>query len=72
MAFGEPYYGYRFSGAKRQKVTRSDRFYYISLLQTLQTLLKDEGIFLNPHQRQDNLLGNYCAGKRFQTPAVQL
>jgi len=58
MAFGEPSYGYRFSGAKQQKVTRSDRFYYISLLQTLQNLLKDEDILsevLNPHQRQDNL-----------------
>ena len=70
MAFGEMHYGYRFTGAKRQKVTCTDHFYYISLLQTLQTLLKQEDILsevLNPHQRQDNILGDYCDGKHFRT-----
>ena len=69
MAFGEMHYGYRFTGAKHQKVTCTDHFYYISLLQTLQTLLKQEDILsevLNPHQRQD-ILGDYCDGKHFRT-----
>ena len=50
--FGEQYYLVRFSGSKRRNGLKSDSFYYISILDTLKTLMtlpEVQAKVINPH-----------------------
>ena len=64
----------RFSGPKRRKVISSDKFYYVSLLDSLRGLLELEDFqaeILNPHMHSSNdVLGDFCDGSLFQTHPI--
>lgn len=70
MQFGEKSYVSQFTGAKRRKVERSDKFYYVPLLKTLQKLLSLDAIqseIFNPHFSTDkNEVGDFCDGLLYQ------
>ena len=65
------YYVSRFSGNKRRKVSVSDKFYYVPLLQTLRSLLQLDDFqseVLNPHCNTNaDMLSDFCDGSLFQT-----
>ena len=68
IAFGEPYYVDQFTGPKRRKVSHSDKFYYVPLLDSIKNLLKLEDIqaeVLNPHENLKEQLGDFCDGSYF-------
>lgn len=70
VPFGEPYYVNQFSGHKRRKVSKSDNFYYVPLLQSLKILLELEDFqaeVLNPHAQCSDNLGDFCDGTLFQS-----
>lgn len=71
--FGKPYYADRFSGRKRQKVLKSDKFYYVPLLDTLKLLLKNEDVareVLSPHQSGGSTLGDFCDGSIYKAHPI--
>jgi len=54
------------TGAKRKLVEKHDTFQYVSLLDSLSVLLKDETVLEcidNPHKRSDEWLEDYCDGE---------
>ena len=61
----------QFSGQKRRKVSKFDKFYYVSLLKTLKCLLELENVVsevLNPHaQASNDNLGDFCDGSVFKS-----
>ena len=66
--FGEEYYSVQFSGPKRRNVLKSDNFYYISILDTLKTLMalpEVQAEVLNPHT-SDNSLSDFSDGSVFK------
>jgi len=71
ISFGQTYYVSQYSGRKRRKVSKFDKFYYVSLLQTLKSLLELESVVsevLNPHaQASNNYLGDFCDGSAFKS-----
>ena len=71
VSFGDYYYVNQFSGHKRRKVRRSDKFYYVPLLQSMKALLELEDFqaeVLNPHaQGSDDYLGDFCDGTSFKS-----
>lgn len=60
----------QFSGQKRRKVSKFDKFYYVSLLKTLKCLLELGNVVsevLNPHaQASNDNLGDFCDGSVFK------
>lgn len=74
MLFGEEIYVSQFSGYKRRKVARSDKFYYVPILCTLQKLLSLEEFqseILNSHVAVDgNVLSDFCDGSLFQNHSL--
>ena len=70
VLFGEEMYVSQFSGCKQRKVARSDKFYYVPILHTLQKLLLLEEFqseVLNSHYATDeNELRDFCDGSLFQ------
>ena len=64
----------QFSGYKRRKVARSDKFYYVPILCTLQKLLSLEEFqseILNSHVAVDgNVLRDFCNGSLFQNHSL--
>lgn len=71
IPFGESYYVNQFSGHKRRKVSHTDKFYYIPILQSLKNLLELDDFqaeVMNPHaQVSDDYLGDFCDGTSFKT-----
>ena len=71
VPFGESYYVNQFTGHKRRKVSKTDKFYYVPLLQSLKRLLELEDFqaeVLNPHtQGSDEYLGDFCDGTLFKS-----
>ena len=71
MSFGEKYYVSQFSGIKRRKVSKSDTFYYVPLLQTLRNLLNQDDFrseVLNPHfETTEDMLGDFCDGSLYNS-----
>ncbi|XP_068707636.1 uncharacterized protein [Montipora foliosa] len=56
-------------GCKLKTIQKSDEAFYIPLIESLQQLLNDESILEeveNPHQRNDDLLCDFCDGDMFQ------
>ena len=69
VLIGEPYYPTRLSGSKRCLVEKQDSFQYISILDSLKVLLQDRTILEfveHPHQRNDELLEDFCDAELFQ------
>ena len=63
---GVPIYTDRFS--KQRKVLTTDKFFYVSLLDTLKTLLSIEDVqaeVLNPHSSNKQVLGDFCDGDMY-------
>ena len=55
----------QFSGSKRRKVMKSDKFYYVPLLKSLANMLKLEDIqpeILNPHHTSERNTGTLRPG----------
>ena len=68
ISLGESYFANRFSGSKRQKVSCPDKFYFVSILDTLKCLLSHEEYqaeVRNPHQSNDKL-GDFCDGTAYK------
>ena len=68
ISLGESYFANRFSGSKWQKVSCTDKFYFVSMLDTLKCLLSHEEYqaeVLNPHQSNDKL-GDFCDGTAYK------
>lgn len=66
---GKAHYVTRFSGSKRQKVLKSDFFYYIPLEKTLKQLLQQPDILGeidNFHGSRDDILRDMCDGDMFK------
>ena len=62
----------RFSGDKRQMVTKYDTYQYVPLLQTLETLLQDQSVQeeIDAFPRRmidDSRLRDFCDGELFKT-----
>ena len=72
MSIGDPYYVPAFSGMKRHLVQKQDKFQYVSLLDTLQNILKTDILdyVLQPHNGGDEFLEDFCYGQRFISHAI--
>ena len=61
----------RFSGPKRRKVSQTDKFYYVPILDSLRGLLELDDFqaeVMNPHiHSSSDRLGDFCDGSLFQT-----
>ena len=59
----------QFHGSKRHKVMKSDKFYYVSLLELLPLLIKNKSVFdeiTAPHfSAEPKILGDFCDGSSF-------
>ena len=71
ISFGMPYYHDQFSGQKRRRVSVTDNFYYVPILDTLKSLLqlKDfQAELFNSHaQVSQEFLGDFCDGTVFKS-----
>ena len=58
VSIGDPYFVPAFSGTKQRLVQKQDTFQYVSLLGTLQNVLKTDilDFILQPNHREDELL----------------
>ena len=66
---GKSYYVDRFSGRKRQKVLKSDKFYYVPLLDTIKLLLNNTEVLkevFSPHEVEGDFLGDFCDGSLYK------
>ena len=72
MSLGDPCYVPAFTGIKRRLVQKQDMFQYVSLLDTLQNILKTDilDFVLHPHNRTDELLEDFCDGQRFKSHTI--
>ncbi len=70
IVFGEPYYSERMSGTKRRKVQIQKKFYYVSLLTTLEKLLTTCDDYVseveNSHFSSTSLMCDFCDGSQFK------
>ena len=69
ILLGKSYYVDRFSGRKRQKVLKSDKFYYVPLLDTIKLLLNNTEVLkevLSPHEVEGDFLGDFCDGSLYK------
>lgn len=66
-----PYYVNKFSGSKRRKISKTDKFYYIPILECLKKLLELEDVqaeVMNSHSQGENdHLGDFCDGTHFRS-----
>lgn len=69
LPLGDAYYVPAFSGNKRRLVQKKDTFQYVSILDTLQNILKMDVLdyILQPHNREDDLFEDFCDGQRFKS-----
>ena len=71
VQFGVPYYRDQFSGQKRRKVSVTDNFFYIPIMDTLKSLLElrdfQDELFTSHAQSSEDILGDFCDGTLFKT-----
>lgn len=70
IPFGEPYYVNKYTTNRHQKVSHTDKFFYIPLLKTLQKLMELDDYkaeVLNPHiSSSEHRLMDFCDGILFK------
>ena len=70
VPFGEPYYVDKHTANVHRKVSQTDKFFYIPILNTLQKLMELEDYqaeVLNPHTScSKHILTDLCGGKVFK------
>jgi len=71
VSFGEPYYVDKYTGNAHSKVSHTDKFYYVSVLSTIQRLMQLEDYqaeVLNVHaSTSSSVLADLCDGSLFKT-----
>lgn len=66
IPLGEPYYVHKYTANVHRKVSQTDKFYYVSILNTLQNLMKLEDYQAEILNQRSHLLADFCDGSLFK------